>query len=136
MTIPCEFRWYGSRVEAETLPVHHVCNEERLHEGDHVCSCGAKTDEHTIGWPNPGSSFPEQRFLTDSGPIDVGVDLSTVQWKGRMVPFALFIMIQDKEKAMEMVQVTLDQFPPMNDADVEMVQLGEYWIARVTVWWA
>ena len=110
---PCEFRWEASRVDAETLPVQHVCNEPEHHEGDHVCSCGARLSAHVHNF-----------------------DLSTVEWKGRMVPFSLFVMIQSEVAAREFVQVTLDQFPPMNDADVEMVPLGEYWIARVTVWWA
>ena len=44
----CNHRWEASRIEAETLPVTHVCvrteyNKE-IHTGVHLCSCGATTD--------------------------------------------------------------------------------------------
>jgi hypothetical protein len=49
--IPCGHRWEASRVECETLPVLHVCNEQRDEhaygvQGSqpvplHACACGA-----------------------------------------------------------------------------------------------
>ena len=47
----CGHRWEASRVEVETLPVLHVCNEPRLEHAFasllgqpvpwHACACGA-----------------------------------------------------------------------------------------------
>lgn len=110
MPDPCEYRWQASRADAETLDVNHVCNEERGHAGDHMCVCGRRTSQ---------------------------VDLSTVEWKGRMVPFHLLIEhATDEEAALEIAHAVLDGFPPMNDADVVIRAYGSFWIADVTVWWA
>ncbi len=117
--IPCEYRWEASRPEVETLPVNHVCNQERLHVGVHRCSCGA------------------ERINTSFATGDV--DLSQVEWKGRMVPFHLFVgdlSIDTEEAAIDRAQLILDQFPPMNDADLVAKRIDEGWVVTVTVWWA
>jgi hypothetical protein len=37
----CNHRWHASRIEADTLPVEHVCNLTIGHWGVHFCPCGA-----------------------------------------------------------------------------------------------
>lgn len=69
---PCGHRWWASRVEVETLPVLHVCNEPRHNHAAHgvlldpqgvlggarsfpvhACSCGAVLLGGDAGPPPP-----------------------------------------------------------------------------------